>query len=129
MGLYKRWRGWASTGSGTHKETLLGRLGVYAWPLQYRPAGAFSLLLEGCCAFRRECESRAPRARPECEKDCWRNSQLVKFVLVKSAHHAALPRGSTVMVLFEDPWQDPADFTLIPKRVKSLYIDQSAGAD
>ena len=48
-GLYKRWRGWASTGSGTHKETLLGRLGVHAWPLQYRPAGAFSLLLKGCC--------------------------------------------------------------------------------
>ena len=38
-----------STGSGTHKETLLGRLGVHAWPLQYRPAGAFSLLLKGCC--------------------------------------------------------------------------------
>eukprot|EP01046_Picozoa_sp_COSAG06_P103912 COSAG06_NODE_50096_length_321_cov_0.608108_1_plen_68_part_10 len=36
-----------STGSGTHKETLLGRLGVHAWPLQYRPAGAFATVTVG----------------------------------------------------------------------------------
>jgi hypothetical protein len=46
------------------------------------------LVPEGSCPTVSLTSGLTPRARPECEKDCWRNSQVVKSVLVKSAYHA-----------------------------------------